>query len=434
MGTSGGKHGGRGAFGAPTTARRLVRSADQLDILVELFDAEVSDGRGHAERARPRDAAHIRVPAHRRAHLRRHRADTADRHNGVNHIAAGVSVVVVPVTGPFPFTVDGVLGAAAGTDGLAAQATEGEPDGSVTAVEAPAGLWLSPVAPARLVSARQPFTTGDTTEVWTARLEPTGDAAPLDVAAIDHSPDELLVTQVPDGPARGDIVKSTSTPPNEQAEATDAPLSARRLWLSSSGAFADLHGEWETGGIALYDHLMAAGRDVHVEFQSVGYLLPFGHRAAIADVAGASFLDDEGGGPDRGDAGHQLPGHPRPRRHQASRAGARLEGRGLPFAQLTASTSESTPIRPGLRRRAAAGDRRRVRHKGRRLQRRRPHGRLPGRRPRRQPRVVLAAGDLHRRVEVPTRPAADRPARCVIAVANAEAGAPAGGSTSAASG
>ena len=57
-----------------------------------------------------------------------------------------------------------------------------------------------------------------------ARLERVEGNGALDLAAISHSPDELLETQVPDAAARGDIVKNTTT---------DAPLTARRLWLTS---------------------------------------------------------------------------------------------------------------------------------------------------------------------------------------------------------
>jgi hypothetical protein len=313
--------------------RRLVRSADQLDIVVELIDADVVDD--VVTPTGPGAAMRLTFGSQHTVERTFTGPAPTPPTNGVNHIAAGDSVVVVPIAAAFPFTVDGVLDAAERTAGLAGQATEGTPDGSVTAVEAPTGLWLSPVAPARLVAAREPITTGDTTEVWTGRLEPTTGPAPLDVAAIDHIDDALLVTQRPNLEARGDIVKNSTTP--------DTPLSARRLWLSSAGAFADLHGEWAVG-VGLYDHLIAAGRDVRVEFQSLGYLLPFGHRAAIADVSERVVLDDEGGGQTAVMQSTLFlvvvdPVVTTPR------AGARLDGHGLPFARLTASASGTTPVR-----------------------------------------------------------------------------------------
>ncbi len=44
-----------------------------------------------------------------------------------------------------------------------------------------------------------------------------------------------------------------------------------------------------------YDHLVAAGRDAHVQVLALGHLLPFGHRAAIAEVSTRAFLDDTAG-------------------------------------------------------------------------------------------------------------------------------------------
>src|SRR5690606_1324175 len=85
--------------------------------------------------------------------------------SGIAHVAAGDSVIVVPIIGPFPFTVAGILEVAA-TTGLTGQATAAEPDGSFTAVEVPAGLWLSPATSSRLVAAPEPFTAAGTTEVW----------------------------------------------------------------------------------------------------------------------------------------------------------------------------------------------------------------------------------------------------------------------------
>ena len=322
----------RAFTGPPTTSRRLVRSGDQLDIVVELIDAVV-DG-DQVEPSGPDPAMRLTFGAQHTAERTFPGPAPVPPTTGINHIAAGDSVVVVPITGSFPFTVDGILGAAEATAGLAGRSTEGEPDGSVTALEAPAGIWLSPASPTRLAAARRPFTTADTTEVWTARLERVEGNGALDLAAISHSPDELLETQVPDAAARGDIVKNTTT---------DAPLAARRLWLTSSGAFADLHGEW-TAGLALYDHALAAGRDVHVEVLSLGYLLPFGHRAAIAETSERVFLDDQGGGRTAVMQVEQFLTIVEPE-VTTPRAFAQRDGRGLPFASLTATTDETAAIR-----------------------------------------------------------------------------------------
>ena len=319
-----------GVIGTPTVTRRLVRGADQLDIVVELFDAVV-DGDGNVAPSGPEPLMRLTFGSQHTTEQTFDGVAPVPPTAGIDHIAAGDSVVVVPVTGPFPFTLDGVLDAA--TTRLAAQDSEAPPDGSVTAVEVPAGLVFSPAGAARLVAARRPFTTGDTTEVWTARVEPAQGSPTLELAAVHHAPDPLLPTQIPSADDRSDIVD------NSLAE---APITARRLWLSSSGAFADLHGEW-TGGITDYDHLVATGRDTHVQVLALGHLLPFGHRAAIAEVSTRTFLDDTAGE----DAAvmqvtHFLtivePTVTKPR------AFARHEGRGLPLATLTATTSETTPI------------------------------------------------------------------------------------------
>ena len=318
-----------GVIGTPTVTRRLVRGADQLDIVVELFDAVV-DGDGNVAPSGPEPLMRLTFGSQHTTEQTFDGVAPVPPTAGIDHIAAGDSVVVVPVTGPFPFTLDGVLDTATGR--LAAQDSAAPPDGSVTAVEVPAGLVLSPAGAALLVAARRPFTTGDTTEVWTARVEPAGGSPTLELAAVHHAADPLLPTQVPSDEDRGDIVTNSLT---------EAPITARRLWLSSSGAFADLHGEW-TGGITDYDHLVAAGRDAHVQVLALGHLLPFGHRAAIAEVSTRAFLDDTAGE----DAAVMQVTHfltivePTVTR----RAFAQHEGRGLPLAALTATTSETTPI------------------------------------------------------------------------------------------
>ena len=173
-----------GVIGTPTVTRRLVRGADQLDIVVELFDAVV-DGDGNVAPSGPEPLMRLTFGSQHTTEQTFRGVAPVPPTAGIDHIAAGDSVVVVPVTGPFPFTLDGVLDAA--TARLAAQDSEAPPDGSVTAVEVPAGLVLTPAGAARLVAARRPFTTGDTTEVWTARVEPAGGSPTLELAAVHHA-------------------------------------------------------------------------------------------------------------------------------------------------------------------------------------------------------------------------------------------------------
>jgi hypothetical protein len=186
-----------------------------------------------------------------------------------------------------------------------------------------------------LVAARRPFTEAGTSEVWTARIEPAAGGGPVDLVAIESSDADLVAERVPEAVARGDIVKNTTTDP-------PVPLAARRLWLSSAGAFADLHGEW-SAGVASYDHVLATGRDVRAQVLALGYLAPFGHRAAVVETSQRVVAGDDGGG---------LSAVLRVERFLSiveptvttPRAFARDGGRGLPLATLTATASETTAV------------------------------------------------------------------------------------------
>src|SRR5262245_13702232 len=139
------------------TVRRLVRSEDQLDIVVELVNVEL-DG----DTVRPSgDESQMRL-----TFGSQHTAEAAFGATqavtpaGVDHVAAGSSVVVVPLVDPFPFTVDGILAAAEAPAGLPGQASEDPPDGPATAVEVPPGLWTGPVCAARRAAPRLPAAAG----------------------------------------------------------------------------------------------------------------------------------------------------------------------------------------------------------------------------------------------------------------------------------
>ncbi|HKE77248.1 MAG TPA: hypothetical protein VKB57_26745 [Acidimicrobiales bacterium] len=319
------------------TVRRLVRSEDQLDIVVELVAAEL-DG----DTVRPLGPeSQMRLTFGSQHSAEAAFGDTqAVPVAGVDHVAAGPSVVVVPVVDPFPFTVDGILAAAEATAGLTGQASEDPPDGTVTALEVPTGLWLSPVSAARLAAPRLPVAAGPTVEVWTARVEPAGgEPGTVELAAIQATAEDLLTEQdnpLPDADDRAAIVDNTTQV---------APLAARRLWLSSSGATAALHGEWAADlGVALYDHAMAAGRDVKVQVQALGYLLPFGHRAAIAETSERVIVDDTDGEQAAALRVQSFLTIVEPT-VAGDRTGARDDGRGLPLVSLTATTSETTPVK-----------------------------------------------------------------------------------------
>ncbi len=69
------------------------------------------------------------------------------------------------------------------------------------------------------------------------------------------------------------------------------PVDAKRLYLSSQGAWLDLHGAWDTdlygalpGKIESWDHIAPMGRDQFVKVVYPGYLYPFGHKASFIKV------------------------------------------------------------------------------------------------------------------------------------------------------
>ena len=77
------------------------------------------------------------------------------------------------------------------------------------------------------------------------------------------------------------------------------PVDVEALWLSSLGAWLDLHGDWQTlqyskAGIASilrWDHLAPMGRDQYVRVAYPGYLFPFGHRATLIKVTERKMKD-----------------------------------------------------------------------------------------------------------------------------------------------
>lgn len=80
---------------------------------------------------------------------------------------------------------------------------------------------------------------------------------------------------------------------------TPRPVDVEALWVSSLGAWLDLHGEWATKpysavgmpSILLWDHVAPMGRDQYVRVVYPGYLYPFGHRATLVKVTERKMKD-----------------------------------------------------------------------------------------------------------------------------------------------
>jgi hypothetical protein len=78
-----------------------------------------------------------------------------------------------------------------------------------------------------------------------------------------------------------------------------APVDVEALWLSSLGAWLDLHGDWDTTpysavgmpSILTWDHVAPMGRDQFVRVVYPGYLFPFGHRATLVKLTERKMTD-----------------------------------------------------------------------------------------------------------------------------------------------
>ena len=77
------------------------------------------------------------------------------------------------------------------------------------------------------------------------------------------------------------------------------PVDVEALWLSSLGAWLDLHGDWATmpysaaemASILSWDHVAPMGRDQYVRVVYPGYLFPFGHRTTLVKITERKMKD-----------------------------------------------------------------------------------------------------------------------------------------------
>ncbi|HEY2511466.1 MAG TPA: hypothetical protein VGI39_11445 [Polyangiaceae bacterium] len=85
------------------------------------------------------------------------------------------------------------------------------------------------------------------------------------------------------------IVQLSSQTPNAP------PIQVNRLMLSSLGGYLDARGDFNDSTYARWIHKMSGGRESYVEFDILGYLLPFGHKATRIQVTRRN--DDPSVGP-----------------------------------------------------------------------------------------------------------------------------------------
>ena len=186
-----------------------------------------------------------------------------------------------------------------------------------TAIEAPYRLVVSPSTQSGWTHADDPVpdTSGTAVELWHTRLghreaDGTVTEAEQTIRAVwardrerfDNWPGTDFPPETPEVPMRMSLnssdrhmlVRQSSEvwAKNRTKIADPTPVEADRLYLSSLGAWLDLHGEWDTlpwstatlSSIMSWDHEAPMGRDQYVRVVYPGYLFPFGHKATLVKV------------------------------------------------------------------------------------------------------------------------------------------------------
>lgn len=210
------------------------------------------------------------------------------------------------------------------------------PTNGETAIEAPYRLVISPSTEARWAHADSPVSSKDSAhhvELWHSRLAVAGNT-PDGTAITDErnatrrivravwardrdtvgdawrDPGENLGHEPPFGNPgfrlsldRADrhmlVRQSAETWPGGLQSIEPTPVGAKALWLSSLGAWLDLHGAWTTkpyseagmSAILAWDHIAPLGRDQYVRVAYPGYLYPWGHQAALIKVTERKMKD-----------------------------------------------------------------------------------------------------------------------------------------------
>ncbi len=194
-----------------------------------------------------------------------------------------------------------------------------EPAATVTALELPYRVMLSPVPPSKWWHATQPVVHNGRTELWHTRLtQPTDDDGvgadvPTNVRALwsaDYEISESEIVAIVNGNKpfrmsldaldRQMLVKLMAGFNEKDIDGhTYVPRTARsqRLMLSALGALLDVEGSWNTlpakVGLEQWRHLATLGRDFYVRVVYRGYLLPFGHSASLIKVTERKFEDQD---------------------------------------------------------------------------------------------------------------------------------------------
>jgi hypothetical protein len=183
-----------------------------------------------------------------------------------------------------------------------------QPSPTVTALELPYRVILSPIPESNWWHETKPVVRNNRTELWHTRLTKTGDGIgpdlPTKVRALwspDYPLSEAEINDVVNNfkPFRMSLNASYRQMLVQLMAGFDernfVPRAARsqRLALSSLGALLDAEGNWQRlpFGVDLeqWRHLATMGRDHYVRVMIRGFLCPFGHAASLVQVTERKF-------------------------------------------------------------------------------------------------------------------------------------------------
>ncbi|MDO9042423.1 MAG: hypothetical protein Q7U64_08795 [Desulfocapsaceae bacterium] len=184
-----------------------------------------------------------------------------------------------------------------------------KPDGDETAIEAPFRLVISPDENGVWNRERKEDLRPNV-ELWHKRLNKSGDEFPKIRAIWTHDPSfdpnaaakepKPIDPNAPDpyDPNDYEPFKLASLSCNDRGyivtnSVRDEAVTARRLMLSSLGAWLDLHKIWDNPNLTLeqWDHKMTLGRDQFVKVVSRGYLGHFAHKGVVIAVTERKIED-----------------------------------------------------------------------------------------------------------------------------------------------
>jgi hypothetical protein len=200
-----------------------------------------------------------------------------------------------------------------------------EPKDNETALEIPYRLILSPNKYAAWIHAVEPAERNGNTELWHTRLavRPSPNSGEL---GLEHLYQRLKTLRAiwAEGfsPAVDDIPLKNNIPFRMSLNSYDRanfvhlssnytglvrdeqryvplPIEARRLMLSSYGAWLTSRGAWEPPdnlSVEEWCHRATMGRDHYVRVVYKGYLFPFGHRASLIKITERKFCRAPSGG------------------------------------------------------------------------------------------------------------------------------------------